>query len=91
MGPNEPSFLISRNYPTDTVSIIRIIFFIQSNSIISHRNQSAGLRYIKPTRWCMMAIKSFACIPGREAFGISVRNFIRRKTLFPDLSIDNRL
>ena len=40
-------FLYFTNHPANTVSIIGIILFVQSNSVISHCNQLAGFRDIE--------------------------------------------
>ncbi len=69
-------------YPTDTVSVVRIIFLIQSYSIISHRNQSARLRYIKAYTLVHDSNQVFCLHTRTGFFGISVRHFVRRKHYF---------
>ena len=83
-------FLYFTNYAANTVSIIGIILFIQSNSIIPHCNQFAGFRDIKSNTLVHNGNQIFGLHTRTRLFGVSIRNLIRRKHNFricPAISI----
>ena len=83
-------FLYFTNHPANTVSIIGIILFIQSNSVISHCNQLAGFRNIESDTLVHNGNQIFGLHTRTRLFGVSIRNLIRRKHNFricPAISI----
>ena len=75
-------FLYFTNYAANTVSIIGVILFIQSNSIIPHCNQFAGFRDIKSNTLVHNGNQIFGLHTRTRLFGISIGHFIRRKYNF---------
>ena len=83
-------FLYFTNYAANTVSIIGIILFVQSNSVISHCNQLAGFRNIESDTLVHYGNQIFGLYTWTRFFGVSIGNFIRRKHDFricPAISI----
>ena len=86
-------FLYFTNHPANTVSIIGIIFFVQSNSVISHCNQLAGFRNIESDTLVHYGNQIFGLYTRTRFFGVSIGNLIRRKHDFricPAISIFRR-
>ena len=67
------------NDTTDTISIIGIIFLIQSNPIIRHRNQTPRFGDIESYTLMHDSDQIFCFYTGTTLFGITVRHFIRRE------------
>ena len=91
MGPNEPSFLISRTTRPIPFPSFGSSFFIQRNSIIPHCNQSAGLGYIKAHTLMHDGNQVFlpAYPDGKPSY--IRRELYKEETRFPDLSSYIRL
>ena len=69
-------------YTANAVSIIRVVFLIQSNSVITHRYQTTGFRDIKAHALVHDGNQVFSLHTRTGFFGISIRYLIRWKYNF---------